>query len=114
MKEAEAGRGHDAVVAVLRFEETARTIIDGSTAGFCKLIADRRTRRILGCHVVGERAADIVQAVALAMAGEIKVDELARVPLAFPTYVGLLSRAAYRVARKIDPTTIAPVFSAGC
>jgi dihydrolipoamide dehydrogenase len=38
-----------------RFDETARTIIDGQTAGFCKLIVDRESRAILGCHVVGER-----------------------------------------------------------
>ena len=32
---------------------------------------------------------------------------LARIPLAFPTYVGVLSRAAYRAAGQIDPT-VAP------
>jgi Pyridine nucleotide-disulphide oxidoreductase, dimerisation domain len=45
--------------------ETTRTIIDGRTAGFCKLIADRTTCAILGCHVVGERAGEIVQVVAV-------------------------------------------------
>ena len=108
MSETEARRGHEAVVGVVRFHETVRTIVDGHTRGFCKLIADRASRKILGCHVVGERAADMVQAVAIAIAGGIRVDELARVPLAFPTYVGILSRAAYRVARQIDPTLEAP------
>jgi dihydrolipoamide dehydrogenase len=32
------------VVAVVRFDETTRTIIDGRPAGFCKLIADRVSR----------------------------------------------------------------------
>jgi pyruvate/2-oxoglutarate dehydrogenase complex dihydrolipoamide dehydrogenase (E3) component len=109
LTESEARRDHDAVAGLVRFEETARAIIDGQAIGFCKLIADRRTRRILGCHVVGERAADIVQAVAIAMAGGLAVDELARVPLAFPTYVGILSRAAYRVSVQIDPATVSPV-----
>jgi pyruvate/2-oxoglutarate dehydrogenase complex dihydrolipoamide dehydrogenase (E3) component len=111
--EAEARRGHDAVVAVVRFEETVRTIIDGQTSGFCKLIADRPTRRILGCHVVGERAVDIVQAVAVAMAGGVRVDELARVLLAFPTYVGIVTRAAYRAALQIDPELVSPPYRAG-
>jgi pyruvate/2-oxoglutarate dehydrogenase complex dihydrolipoamide dehydrogenase (E3) component len=113
MTEAEARREHDPVVAVVRFDETARTIIDGSTSGFCKLIADRATRRILGCHVVGERAADIVQTVAVAIAGGLRVDELARVPLAFPTYVGILTRVAYRAASQIDPDVVAPPYRAG-
>ena len=105
----EARREFDPVVGIVRFEETTRTIVDGRTAGFCKLVADRATRRILGCQVVGERAADIVQAVAIAMAGNLRVDELARLPLAFPTYVGILPRAAFRAARAIDGELVAPL-----
>jgi dihydrolipoamide dehydrogenase len=101
LTETQARASHDAVVAVVRFDETTRTIIDGQTTGFCKLIADRKTHTILGCSVVGERAVDIVQAVAIAMAGRVRVDDLARVPLSYPTYVGILGRAAYRAAREI-------------
>ncbi|HET9300742.1 MAG TPA: NAD(P)/FAD-dependent oxidoreductase [Candidatus Polarisedimenticolaceae bacterium] len=108
LTETAARASHDIVVGLVRFDETARTIIDGHTAGFCKLIAERTTRRILGCHVVGERAAEIVQAVAIAMGGDMRVDTLARTPLAFPTYAGMLSRAAYRVTRAIDPEFQAP------
>ena len=57
---------------------------------------------------MGERAADIVQAAAITMGGGIPVDDLARIPLAFPTYVGVLSRAAYRAARQIDPALVPP------
>jgi pyruvate/2-oxoglutarate dehydrogenase complex dihydrolipoamide dehydrogenase (E3) component len=106
--EVQARAAHDTVSATVRFDETARTLIDGRTAGFCKLLADRPTRRILGCHVVGERAAEIVQVVAVAMHAGMAVDVLARVPLAFPTYAGMLTRAAYRVVRAIDPSFEAP------
>jgi pyruvate/2-oxoglutarate dehydrogenase complex dihydrolipoamide dehydrogenase (E3) component len=82
-----------------------RTIIDGRTTGFCKLIADRTTGLILGCHVMGERAVEIVQVVSIAMAGKLRVDELARIPLSFPTYAGILARAAYRAAQQIDPNS---------
>jgi pyruvate/2-oxoglutarate dehydrogenase complex dihydrolipoamide dehydrogenase (E3) component len=100
MTEAAARRDHDAVAGVVRFDETTRTIIDGRTSGFCKLIADRSTRRILGCHVVGDRAVDIVQVVAVAMAGGLNVDALARVPLSYPTYAGIVARAAFRAASR--------------
>jgi len=102
MTEARARESHDVAVAVVRFDETVRTIIDGRTAGFCKLIADRATCKILGCHVVGERAVDIVQVVAIAIAAGLKVDDLARIPLSFPTYTGILSRAAYRAAQQLQ------------
>ena len=76
LTEAKARETHDVVVVVVRFDETPRTIIDGRTTGFCKLIADRATGRILGCHVVGERAVEIVQVVAIAIAAELRVDNL--------------------------------------
>ena len=59
--------------------------------GFCKLIVDRRTAKVIGCHVVGERAVEIVQVAAVAISAGMRMDELARVPLAFPTYSGNLA-----------------------
>jgi pyruvate/2-oxoglutarate dehydrogenase complex dihydrolipoamide dehydrogenase (E3) component len=103
LTEAKARGTHDVVVAVVRFDETARTIIDDRTIGFCKLIADRITGKILGCHVVGERAVEITQVVAIAIAGGMGVDSLAKVPLSFPTYAGIVARAAYRAAQQIYP-----------
>jgi dihydrolipoamide dehydrogenase len=102
LTEAKARETHDVTVAVVRFDETTRTIIDGRTAGFCKLIADRKTYTILGCHVVGERAVEITQVVAIAMAAGMRVDALAQVPLSFPTYAGILGRAAYRAAQQLN------------
>jgi dihydrolipoamide dehydrogenase len=62
---------------------------------------DRETRKVLGCHVVGERAVEIVQAAAIAMAARMDVDDLAHVPLSFPTYVGVLGRVAGIAARQL-------------
>ncbi|HEY1449015.1 MAG TPA: NAD(P)/FAD-dependent oxidoreductase [Caulobacteraceae bacterium] len=87
------GRG-EVVVTTVSFDETTRTIIDGRTTGFCKLIVDRRTLRMLGCHVVGERAVEIAQVAAVAMTAGMTVAELGRIPLSFPTYAGILVRAA--------------------
>ena len=94
LTEAKARETHDVVTAVVRFDATTRTIIDGRTVGFCKLIVDRATCKILGCHVVGERAVEITQVAAIAIAAGMRVDDLARVPLSFPTYAGILGRVA--------------------
>jgi len=101
LTEKTARQRHEIVIAVVRFDSTARTIIDGRTGGFCKLIVDRQTARILGCHVVGERAVDIVQVAAIAVAAGMRVDELARIPLSFPTYSGILLNAAASAARQL-------------
>jgi pyruvate/2-oxoglutarate dehydrogenase complex dihydrolipoamide dehydrogenase (E3) component len=102
MTEAKAREKHDVATAIVHFDSTTRTIIDGRTAGFCKLIVDRVSYRILGCHVVGERAVEIAQIAALAIAAGMRVDELAHVPLSFPTYAGILGRAAASATRKLN------------
>jgi pyruvate/2-oxoglutarate dehydrogenase complex dihydrolipoamide dehydrogenase (E3) component len=102
LTETKAREKHDIVTAIVRFNSTTRTIIDGRTAGFCKLIVERATYKILGCHVVGERAIDITQVAAVAIAGGMRVDELARVPLSFPTYAGILGRAAASATRQLN------------
>jgi pyruvate/2-oxoglutarate dehydrogenase complex dihydrolipoamide dehydrogenase (E3) component len=100
--EAKAREGHDVETAVVRFDSTTRTIIDGRKVGFCKLIADHKTYRILGCHVVGERAVEITQVAAIAIAARMRVDDLAHIPLSFPTYAGILARVAASAARKLN------------
>ena len=102
LTEAKARAMHDVVVAKLCFDSTTRTIIDGRTNGFCKLLADQQTRKILGCHVVGERAVEITQIAAVAIAGGMRVDELAQVPLSFPTYAGVLGRVAANATRQLN------------
>jgi hypothetical protein len=102
LSEKKAREKHDVVTAVVGFDSTTRTIIDGRTTGFCKLIVDRATSRILGCHVVGERAVDITQVAAIAITAGMRVDDLAQVPLSFPTYTAILRRAAATAARQLN------------
>ena len=100
--EAQARRDHDVVVATVPFALTTRPIIDGRPDGFCKLIADRGSHRILGCHVVGERAVEIAQVAAVAVAAGMPVEQFVRIPLSFPTYTNVLGRAALATARQLD------------
>jgi len=102
LTETKARETHEVITAIIHFDSTTRTIIDGRTDGFCKLIVDRETRQILGCHVVGERAVEITQVAAVAMSGNMRVDDLARVALSFPTYAGVLGRLAATVSRQLN------------
>jgi dihydrolipoamide dehydrogenase len=102
LTEDKACEAHKVMVAMVRLDSTTRTIIDGRTTGFCKLIVDRETRKILGCHVVGERAVEIAQVISIVIAGGMRVDELARVPLSFPTYAGILGRLAASATRQLN------------
>ena len=99
--EAEARQARDVVVTMVHLDTTTRPIIDGRADGFCKLIVDRETRMALGCHVVGDRAVDIVQTAALVIAAKMRVDDLARLPLSFPTYTSILGRVAAVATRQL-------------
>jgi dihydrolipoamide dehydrogenase len=98
LTEAKARESHDVMTTVLPFDSAVRAIIEGRTFGFCKLVTDRASSRILGCHVVGERAVEIAQLAAIAMTAHMPVDELARVAVSFPTYAEVLVYAAVRAA----------------
>ncbi|HET9941735.1 MAG TPA: FAD-dependent oxidoreductase, partial [Terriglobia bacterium] len=102
MTEAQARKQHDVEKAVVRFDTTTRTIIDGRTMGFCKMLVDRATHKILGCHVVGERAVEITQVASIVMTAGMRVEDLAQVPLSFPTYAGILGRVAAKAAQQLN------------
>jgi hypothetical protein len=98
LTEAEARATHDVVTTVMPFDSAVRAILEGRTLGFCKLVVDRASFRILGCHVVGERAVEIAQLAAISMTAQMPVDELGRVAISFPTYAEVLVYAAVRAA----------------
>jgi pyruvate/2-oxoglutarate dehydrogenase complex dihydrolipoamide dehydrogenase (E3) component len=101
LTEAKARQEHEVVVATIYFNDYPRSIIDGRPEGFCKMIADRKTHQILGCHVVGERAVETVQLVAAGMKVGLTVEQLAEMPLSFPTYVAIVSWAAYEIVEQL-------------
>jgi pyruvate/2-oxoglutarate dehydrogenase complex dihydrolipoamide dehydrogenase (E3) component len=103
LTEKAARENRDVETVVVNFDSTTRAIIDGKTFGFCKLIVDRKTNEILGCHVVGERAVDIVQLASVALtAGMRRVDHLARVAVSFPTYAEILIYTAVKAALQLN------------
>ena len=86
LTEAQARERYDCAVAVARYDSLARPVIDARAEGFCKLIAERKRRYILRAHVLGEYSAEVIQAAAVAMAANMRVEQLADLQLAFPTF----------------------------
>jgi pyruvate/2-oxoglutarate dehydrogenase complex dihydrolipoamide dehydrogenase (E3) component len=96
--------GQGIAVATVDYAELDRAVIDGRTTGFCKLIAERDGRRIVGAHVVGEQAVEVVQLIAAGMAAGMRVEQLADVELAYPTFTSIVGLCAQRLARDLDVT----------
>ena len=65
----------------------------GDTAGLVKILADPRTDRVLGAHLIGTHAADLVHEAALAMQLNAKVRNVAHMIHAHPTHAEALMEA---------------------
>jgi len=59
-EEAARDAGHDHEIGVARFEDNSRAAIAGSTDGIVKLVARRDDRRLLGVHILGESATELI------------------------------------------------------
>jgi dihydrolipoamide dehydrogenase len=64
------------------------------TDGFVKLVADAQTNRLLGVHILGPRASDLIAEASLAMEFEAAADDLAVAVHAHPTLPEALKEAA--------------------
>jgi pyruvate/2-oxoglutarate dehydrogenase complex dihydrolipoamide dehydrogenase (E3) component len=96
----------DCAVATVRYADLDRAVIDGHTEGFCKLIASRQSHLILGAHIVGEQAVEIAQLVATAMVGDMRVEQVAEVELAYPTFTAIVGVAARRLVEELGITPL--------
>jgi NAD(P) transhydrogenase len=94
LTEARARELHgEAVVGRASFSEIARGHIAANEDGFLKLVADPKGERVLGAHVVGEGAAELVGIGQVAIQSGWRVDQLVETIFNFPTLA-----EAYRVA----------------
>ena len=66
----------------------------GETDGFVKLIAHSRTDRVLGVHILGPRAADMIAECVLALEFGAASEDIARTIHGHPTFSEALQEAA--------------------
>jgi dihydrolipoamide dehydrogenase len=95
-------------MALASYANLDRAIIDGFTEGFCKLIVSRETLQLLGAHVVGEQAVEVVQLIAAGMAAGVTITQLAQLELAYPTYTSIVGLAARRAVQKLGLMQLGP------
>jgi pyruvate/2-oxoglutarate dehydrogenase complex dihydrolipoamide dehydrogenase (E3) component len=101
MTEEQARKELDVVVATVPYADLDRAVIDGHPVGFCKLIVDKGTRLVVGAHVVGEQAVEVVQMVAAGIAGKLPIEEFADLELAYPTFASIVGLAARQLVREL-------------
>jgi dihydrolipoamide dehydrogenase len=89
--------GWDPVIGKCPFAANGRALTTGDAAGFVKLIADRKTDRLLGAHMVGPEVSNLVQEVAMAIEMGATAEDVARTVHAHPTLPETIMEAAESV-----------------
>ncbi len=80
------------------FAATGRAKAMEATAGFVKVVADAATDRILGVHIIGPHASELIAEAVVAMEYQASSEDLARTIHAHPT----LSEAVHEAALAVD------------
>ena len=75
------------------FAANGRALASGDAVGFVKVIADNRYGEVLGVHIIGPSAAEIITQASLIMEMEITVDEVVNTIYGHPTYSEALAEA---------------------
>jgi len=86
-------------IGTFPFAGSGRARCLGATDGFVKLITHARTDRILGVHIIGFRAADMIAECVLAMEFGASSEDLARTIIGHPTFAEALKEAAMAVRK---------------
>lgn len=101
LTEERARARYDCAVAVVPYADLLRPVADGRPEGFCKLIVETGGRQIVGAHVLGEYSAEVVQMIAACMAAGMRVEDVAELRPAFPTFTEGVGVAARTLVREL-------------
>lgn len=92
--------GHDPVVGKFPFAALGRALAIGESDGFAKIVADRKTDLVLGVHVVGPHACDLISEGALALEAGLRVEDIGGTIHPHPTLPEAIMEAAHALHGK--------------
>ena len=94
--------GADIVVGRCGYNDLVRSCLDGSVTGFFKLIFDRPSRRLIGAHVAGQDASEIIHFAALAIKLGARVEDIKDMVYNHPTVSEGFGKAAADARKQLD------------
>jgi len=87
-------KGYDVRIGAFPFSASGKAAILGETGGFVKIVAEAKYDEILGVHIVGPHATELIAEAEAALRGELTVEELVRTIHAHPTLHEAIHEAA--------------------
>lgn len=95
-----ASRGLAVNIGSFPFLANGRARCLNDTEGLVKILADAKTDRVVGVHILGPRASDLIAEAALAMEFEASAEDIARTVHAHPTLPEAIREAALAVDKR--------------
>ncbi len=92
-----AETGREVAVSKFPFSANGKAVAMGETTGLVKIIADKATGEVLGMHILGPHASDLIHEGAVALKARMKAEDLARIVFAHPTLSEAVMEAAHGV-----------------
>ncbi len=99
-EEEAAQQGITLAIGSCPFQANARARCLGETNGSVKMLADAKTDRIVGVHILGPRASDLIAEAAIAMEFGASAEDIARSVHAHPTLPEAIKEAALAVGKR--------------
>ena len=90
-------QGYDVATGSFRLSVLGKVMIAGERHGIVKFVAERKHRELLGVHIVGPRATDMIGEACIALTNESTVDEFVQTVHAHPTVSEGIKEAAEAV-----------------
>jgi mercuric reductase len=100
-KEAEEG-GYECACRTVEMSKVPKAITIRETRGLIKMVAEARTGRVLGVHILGDNAADIIHEGVLAVKYKLTIDDLIDTVHVFPTLAESIKLAAISFRKNLD------------
>ena len=82
------------------FLANSRAKVNNETEGFVKILADSKTDKVLGVHIIGPHCGDMIAEMALAMEFGASSEDIARTCHAHPTHTEAIKEAALAVDKR--------------
>ncbi|HVZ49105.1 MAG TPA: dihydrolipoyl dehydrogenase [Gemmatimonadaceae bacterium] len=86
--------GRDVITGRFPFSANGRARTMGESSGFVKFVCDRATHEVLGCHIVGPNASELIAAIVIAMEFRASAEDIGETVHAHPTLSEAVKEAA--------------------
>lgn len=101
LTESEAeNRGYDTATIRYSYSDLEKSLITGHTKGYAKIIFDRKNKNVLGAHIIGEGASELISMFSIIIQAEIKVDGISEFVFNHPTFAEVISEIGSKAKLK--------------